>query len=192
MNDGTDNDDLQNALQVLRKGGVIVYPTDTVWGVGCDATNAAAVKRIFEIKKRSDSKAMISLVSDVDMLSKYVECIPEAAYQLMDVAVDPLTIIYDHPWGIVSELKAEDGSAAFRVTSDTFARGLCRGLRRPLVSTSANISGEKSPVSFGSISAEILGQVDYIVKTRRESIAGVKPSTVIKISDGNVIKIIRE
>lgn len=191
MNNGIDREDLQNALSVLRNGGVIVYPTDTVWGIGCDATSAEAVKKVFEIKQRDDSKALISLVSDLAMLERWVENIPEAAEQLLEAAVNPITIIYDHPVGLTPSLLAADGSAAFRVTSYPFARSLCRALGRPLVSTSANISGGKAPASFAEIPDSIKDRADYVCTTGRLSLGKSTPSSVIKVSDGNIIKIIR-
>lgn len=184
--------DLESAVAALKAGGVILYPTDTVWGIGCDATRPDAVARIYSIKRRVDSKAMISLVSDTAMLERWVDDIPEAALQLAEAAVRPMTIIYDHPRGLAPGLLAPDGSAAIRIASDEFCRSLCRRLRRPLVSTSANISGEPTPASFSSISEEIKGAVDYVALSRRhESDSDARPSSVIKISDGGVIKIIR-
>lgn len=184
--------DLESAADILKKGGVILYPTDTVWGIGCDATRPEAVARVYSIKHRVDSKAMISLVSDMAMLERWVDEIPEAAMQLAKVAVRPLTIIYDRPRGLAPGLLAPDGSAALRIASDEFCQSLCRRLRRPLVSTSANISGEPAPACFADISEEIKSAVDYVATSRRQqSESGTRPSSVIKISDGGVIKIIR-
>lgn len=184
--------DLESAVAALKAGGVILYPTDTVWGIGCDATRPDAVARIYSIKRRVDSKAMISLVSDTAMLERWVDDIPEAALQLAEAAVRPMTIIYDHSRGLAPGLLAPDGSAAIRIASDEFCRSLCRRLRRPLVSTSANISGEPTPACFSSISEEIKSAVDYVALTRRhEPDCDARPSSVIKISDGGVIKIIR-
>ena len=192
MNDGIDREDLQKALTVLRNGGTVAYPTETVWGIGCDSTDDDSIRKIFRLKRREDSKAMISLVADLSMLERWVDDIPEAAYQLMDVAVRPLTIIYDHPRGLSPLLLAEDGSAAFRITSDPYAKALCRALKKPLVSTSANISGNKTPSTFKEISEEIKSGVDYVAEWGRNREASGNPSTVIKVSDGDVIKIIRE
>ncbi len=136
------NEDIEDALTVLRNGGIILYPTDTIWGVGCDATNPDAVEKIFRLKQRADSKAMLMLVGSEGQLQSYVSTIPEVAWQLIDAAVNPLTIIYDHPRNIAPALLASDGSAGFRITGEKFSSTLCRRLRHPLVSTSANISGK--------------------------------------------------
>lgn len=186
-----DIQDLNQALAALKNGGVIVYPTETVWGIGCDATNSQAVRKIFDIKRRDDSKAMISLVSSLDMLARWVDEIPEAAVQLIEVTQTPLTIIYDTPVGISPELLAPDGSAAFRITSAPWARELCNLLRRPLVSTSANISGGIAPASFADIPSSVIDSADYCSSYGRELRSNLPPSSVIKVSRGNVIKIIR-
>ncbi len=182
--------DIENALRVLKEGGIILYPTDTIWGIGCDATNPQAVERIFKIKNRNDAKSMLSLVSSEGMLQRFVAGIPEAAWQLIDAAVNPLTIIYDHPVGIASNLIASDGSAGFRITSEPFSKTLCERLRHPLVSTSANISGRPSPAFFDEIDDEIKRSVDFIVEYGRDNISR-KPSNIIKVTDSNVITIIR-
>lgn len=140
-----DSEDMVTALDVLKKGGIILYPTDTVWGIGCDATNAEAVKKIYELKQRTDSKSMLVLVGSAYELQQTVENVPEAAWMLIDAAVNPLTIIYDHPRGLAGNLLAEDGSAGIRITGEIFSSTLCRRLRRPLVSTSANISAARHP-----------------------------------------------
>lgn len=184
--------DIESAVAVLRRGGVIVYPTDTVWGIGCDATNSDAVRRVFEIKRRADAKALISLVSDVAMLERWVDDIPDVAYELLDAAVNPLTVVYDHPRGLAPELLAGDGSAAVRVCGDAFCRALCRGLRKPVVSTSANVSGSRTPKCFSEINGDILGAADYVAQTRREDAGGTRPSSVIKLSSGGLISIIRK
>lgn len=184
------NADLKKAVDVLRNGGVILYPTDTIWGLGCDACNAEAVERIFKIKKRADSKSMLSLVASDGMLQQFVTEVPDAAWQLIDTAVNPLTIIYDNPRGIAENLKAEDGSAGFRITSETYSRGLCQRLRHPVVSTSANISGKPAPKHFSDIDPEILNAVDYVAEYGRNNINS-SPSNIIKVTDSNVISIIR-
>ncbi|MDE5744136.1 MAG: threonylcarbamoyl-AMP synthase [Paramuribaculum sp.] len=187
-----DREDIDACVASLRRGGVIVYPTDTVWGIGCDATDSAAVRRVFEIKRRADAKALISLVSDEAMLERWVDDIPEVAFELIEAAVNPMTIVYDHPAGLAPELLAEDGSAAIRVTADPFCCALCRALRKPLVSTSANISGSPAPRSYAQISAEILESADYVALTRREDSRAAKPSTVIKLGSGGLITVIRK
>lgn len=186
------DDEIKAAIEVMRKGGVVLYPTDTVWGIGCDATNSEAVKRVFEIKRRVQSKALITLVSDVAMLERYVEELPDVAYELIDAAVDPMTIVLDRAVGLAPELLAEDGSAGFRVTKERFSQQLCRRLRGPLVSTSANISGEPSPAVYSEISPEILDAVDYVVQYRREDNSRRKPSSVVKLTTSGVITIIRK
>lgn len=186
-----DSDDMAAALEVLKKGGIILYPTDTVWGIGCDATNAEAVKKIYELKQRTDSKSMLALVGSAGELQQTVETVPEAAWMLIDAAVNPLTIIYDHPRGLAANLLAEDGSAGIRITGEVFSSTLCRRLRRPLVSTSANISGDKTPRTFSEISKDIIDGVDYVVKYRRDDNTRHTTSNIIKVSDSGVIKIIR-
>ena len=190
MDNSLMKESLDKALDVLRKGGVIIYPTDTIWGIGCDATNEEAVKRIFSIKRRDDAKAMLMLVGSDGQLQQFVENVPDVAWELIDAAVDPLTIVYDHPKGIAPNLLAEDGSAGFRITGEYFSRTLCQRLRHPLVSTSANISGKPSPRRFADISPEILEAADYVVECRREDTSST-PSNIIKLSDNGVFTIIR-
>ena len=186
----TEAEDIKKAIEVLNAGGIILYPTDTVWGIGCDATNAEAVEKIYRLKRRNDAKAMISLVDGDGMLQRTVRDIPDAAWQLIDVAVKPLTIIYDHPVGLAANLLAEDGSAAIRITGERVSRNLCTRLRKPLVSTSANISGEPTPKVFEEIKPDILNGVDYVMMSGRKTLPA-SPSNIIKVSDGNIIKIIR-
>ena len=186
------NKDLSCCLEVLKRGGIIIYPTDTVWGIGCDATDSNAVKRIFEIKRRADSKALITLVDSVAALERVVDEVPEVAYQLIDVAVEPMTIVYDRGVGVAPELLAEDGSIGVRITSEKFSKELCRRFRRPIVSTSVNISGEPSPKCFHDINPDLLDAADYVCEADRERPWASKPSTVIKLSAGGVIKILRK
>ncbi len=148
--------DVDQAVDCMRQGGVILYPTDTVWGIGCDATCAKAVSRIYSIKRRADNKALITLVDSIAMLERVVGEIPDAAEQLLEATVEPLTIIYDHAAGLTPALVGGDGSAAIRITTERFSRELCRRLRRPVVSTSANISGEPTPAFFSEISPDII------------------------------------
>lgn len=189
------NSDIRAAVTVLRKGGVILYPTDTVWGLGCDATNPEAVRKIFAIKRRSDAKALITLVGSLAQLERTVDCIPEVAYQLIEYADRPTTIIYDHPSPaarIAPELLAEDGTIGVRVTSEEFSSALCTAFRLPLVSTSANISGQPAPEVYTQISPEILEAVDYVCQSRRdEQPGGATPSSIIRLSEGGLFKIIR-
>jgi len=185
------NKDLESALKCLRNGGLILYPTDTVWGIGCDATDETAVRRIFEIKHRAESKAMISLVGNVAQLERFTDGLPEVAFELIEQAVHPLTLVVDHPHMLAPSLTAEDGSAGFRVTSEPFTRELCKRLRHPLVSTSANISGQPTPRFFAEISQEIITAMDYVVEYRREDNEPRRSSSVIKISDDATFKILR-
>ena len=185
---------LDKALETLRNGGIILYPTDTIWGIGCDATNSDAVRRIFKLKQRADAKSMLMLVGSDGQLQRYVENVPDIAWDLIDVAVHPMTIIYDHPRGVAPELLAEDGSAGFRITSESFSRSLCQRLGRPIVSTSANISGRPAPKGFHNITPEIIDGVDYVVEYGR-GITGdnatSKPSNIIKVTDSAVVTVIR-
>ncbi len=183
-------DDLREAVEVLKKGGIILYPTDTIWGIGCDASNSEAVKRIFALKERADAKAMLSLVGSEGQLQRTVNDIPEVAWELIDAAVKPLTIIYDHPVGLAPELLAPDGSAGIRITSEPFSRALCEHLRRPVVSTSANKSGQPSPASFSDISPEIIDGVDYVVRFKRDQKGGTA-SNIIKLGEAGRVKVIR-
>lgn len=184
-------EDLNKAVDALRKGGVILYTTDTIWGLGCDATNPEAVSRLYSIKKQSEGKACLSLVDGPAMLERYLNVFPEAADMLIEAAVAPLTIIFDSPKGIAPALLSEDGSAAFRITSEKFSRELCRRFRKPIVSTSANFSGRPSPASFNEIDDELLNSVDYTVCTGCESYGGHKPSEIIKVKNNGEIRIIR-
>jgi len=183
--------EIKNTLQTLKEGGLILYPTDTVWGIGCDATNPEAVKKIFELKKRNDSKALICLVADDRMLKKYVKKVSEVAFEILDLADNPITIIYDDAQNLSNNLIAEDGTIAIRIPNDDFCFQLLRKFNGAIVSTSANISGEQTPKSFKEISPEVLKGVDYVVNLYREKICS-KPSSIIKLSNNGVVKIIRE
>lgn len=187
-----DKDDLQQALRVLQTGGVILYPTDTVWGIGCDATNKEAVDRIFRIKQREDAKSMLVLLDAAGKLQGYVSEIPDMAWELIDMAQRPMTIIYPNARNLAQNLLAEDGSIGIRITHERFSQALCAGLRRPIVSTSANISGEPTPKNFAQISKEILSEVDYVVRYRQGEEQEAAPSSIIKLGVGNIIKVIRE
>lgn len=184
-------DDLKQAVETLRNGGIILYPTDTVWGIGCDARNSEAVKKIFSLKKRADSKSMLVLVNNEAMLERYVDDVPDVAWQLIDAAVNPLTIIYDDAKNLAPELLAEDGSVGIRITGEKFSAELCRRLGAPIVSTSANISGNPAPKNFSEISSAIKDGVDYIVEYRQNDTTPHSPSNIIKLSKDGVVKIIR-
>jgi L-threonylcarbamoyladenylate synthase len=183
--------DIKNCVEHLKNGGLILYPTDTLWGIGCDANNIDAVKKIYNLKKRIDSKALICMVADERMLSKYIKNIPEVALDIIEVAENPTTIIYDNPQNIASNLIASDNSLAIRIPDDEFCFQLLRKFNGAIVSTSANISGEPSPKSFSEISNEILKCVDYVVNSHREKIAQ-KPSSIIKLSSAGLVTIIRK
>ena len=176
----------------MREGGVILYPTDTIWGIGCDATNEDAVRRVYEIKQRQDSKAMLVLVDSSVKVDFYVRDVPEVAWDLIDLADKPLTIIYSGARNLAANLLAEDGSVGIRVTSEDFSKRLCQQFRKAIVSTSANISGQPSPKNFSEISEEVKLAVDYIVGYRQEEMSNPKPTSIIKLDKGGVIKIIRE
>ena len=184
-------DDIRQAIEVMNKGGVILYPTDTIWGIGCDATNEAAVRRVFEIKKRADAKALITLVDSEAKLEFYVNDIPEVAWDLIKVAERPLTIIFDHARNLAPNLLAEDGSAGIRITKEEFSKNLCMRMKRAIVSTSANISGEPSPKCFADISPEILQAVDYVCTSRRNETHNPPASNIIKLGSGCEVKVIR-
>lgn len=186
------NEEIKKACQVMREGGVILYPTDTIWGIGCDATNEEAVRRVYEIKRRADSKAMLVLVDSAVKVDFYVQDVPEVAWDLIELADKPLTIIYSGARNLASNLLAEDGSVGIRVTGEEFSKRLCQQFRKAIVSTSANVSGQPSPQNFSEISDEIKAAVDYIVDYRREETAQARPSSIIKLDKGGVIKIIRQ
>ncbi|MCQ2129329.1 MAG: threonylcarbamoyl-AMP synthase [Bacteroidaceae bacterium] len=184
-------EDIKKAVEVLRNGGVILYPTDTVWGIGCDATNEEAVRKVYEIKHRDDSKAMICLVDSEVRLQRYVRNVPEVAWDLIELSERPTTVILDGATGLAPNLIAEDGSIAVRVTKETFSKELCYRFQKPLVSTSANISGEPAAQNYCDISEEILNAVDYVCLTRRQEHEPHRPSAIIKIAMNGEVKIIR-
>ena len=184
--------DIKKALEVLKNGGVILYPTDTIWGIGCDATNQEAVQRIYKIKKREDSKSMLVLMENPALLDRYVDDVPDVAWDLIEITTTPLTVIYPNAKNMAQNLIAQDGTIGIRFTKEEFSRSLLQSFRRPLVSTSANVSGEKSPAFFDEISEEIKSQVDYIVEYRQTDITPSKPSSIIKLGPGGRIDIIRK
>lgn len=185
-------EEINNALEVLKKGGTILYPTDTVWGIGCDARNKEAVNKVFKIKQRAEYKSMVVLVCDEKMLNRYVKEVPEAAWELIEAAESPLTIIYPDGRMLAENVIAADRSVGIRIVKDEFCRNLIHRFGKPIVSTSANISGEDAPVSFRDIKIDILNKVDYIVRLRQTEINPVKPSTIIKVAMNGEIKIIRK
>jgi len=182
---------VKKAIEHLKNGELILYPTDTVWGIGCDATNAEAVAKIYELKKRTDSKALICLVADERMLSKYVKHIPEVALDIIEFSDNPTTVIYDDAQNLAPNLIAKDGSIAIRIPDDDFCYQLCRKFNGAIVSTSANVSGNKTPKQFSDISTDILKGVHYVVDLHHEKKA-TKTSTIIQLKNNGVVKIIRK
>ena len=197
-----DREDLQEAVRVLRAGGVIVYPTDTVWGIGCDATNEDAVRKVYALKHREDSKSMLVLLDGAGKLQGYVEHIPDAAWDLLECTAHdrdsqglqprPMTIIYPGAKNIAPNLIAEDGSIGIRITQEPFSKALCEQLHRPIVSTSANISGEPTAKNFRQISQAVLDAADYVCRYRRNDETEKRPSSIIKLGIDNRIQIIRK
>ena len=186
------DEDLKIAMEVLREGGIILYPTDTIWGIGCDATNPAAVQRVYQIKKRADNKSMLVLVDSESRLMQYVDQVPEVAWQLIGVSIKPLTIIYQGAKNLAPNLIAENGSVGIRIPRDDFCRELISRFRKPVVSTSANISGHKAPALFPEIEDGIISSVDYVVNWRRNDLIPREASSVIELRSGGEIRIIRE
>lgn len=191
-----DKADLDEAVRVLKRGGIIVYPTDTVWGIGCDATNAEAVAKIYALKQRADSKSMLVLLDTTAKLNYYVQEVPETAWTLLDAVTDesskPLTIIYPAARNLAKNLLAEDGSVGIRISSEPFSQALCRQLHAPIVSTSANLSGQPTARYFGEIAQEVLDGADYVCRFRRDDDMPHEPSTIIKLFADGTFKIIRE
>lgn len=184
-------EDIQNCLNTLREGGIILYPTDTVWGIGCDASNPQAIQKIYDLKGRTSSKALITLVGSEVMLERTVLNMPEIAWDLIQSANRPLTLIYDEVKGIAPNAIAEDGSCGIRLAKDTFCQQLIQRLGKPIISTSANVSGEETPKDFKSISDTILKGVDFVVNYRQNEATSQKSSNIIKIKNNGEIKIIR-
>lgn len=191
MNSPFEND-INKAIEALDNGGTIIYPTDTIWGIGCDATNPKAVERIFELKQRNDSKSLIILIDDEKKLFDYVDKIPDMAWELIDITTTPLTIIYEKGKKLAPNLLASDGSIAIRITSDPFCKELIRKFKKPITSTSANISGKQSPANFSEIDESFLKQADYIVNLRRNEKGNAKASSIIKIFENGQFELIRK
>lgn len=184
-------EDIRNAVEVMKKGGVILYPTDTVWGIGCDATNEEAVARIYKIKRREESKAMICLVDNDNRIQRYVRNVPEVAWDVMNLSTKPTTVILDGANGLAKNLIAEDGSIAMRITKEEFSKELCYRMQKPIVSTSANISGEPAAQNYRDISEEILAAVDYVCYARRNEHKPHQPSSIIRLRPDGEVTIIR-
>ena len=183
--------DLKNSLEVLRRGGTILYPTDTIWGIGCVATSQVAVKNLLRIKERDNDKGLLVLIDDPEKLSVYVAEIPDIAWELVAVAEDPLTIVYPGGINLPVNVLHNDGSVGIRVTIDDFCRKLIHRFGKPVISTSANLSGESFPAVFPEISDEIKSRVDYVVKWRQDDLTRKNPSPIIKLGLKGDIEIIR-
>ena len=183
--------DIVQCLKVLSAGGLILYPTDTVWGIGCDATNEEAVSRVYQLKQRNDSKAFIVLIDSADHLDHYVVDVPAIARELIDVAVKPLTIIYEGAYNLAPNLLGAEDSVGIRIPNDEFCHRLCEHFGKPIVSTSANISGQPTAKTFAEIDDAIVGGVDHVVEYRRGDITPHQPSNIILLSRDGTFKIIR-
>jgi L-threonylcarbamoyladenylate synthase len=193
----TREEDIKNAIETMRKGGVILYPTDTVWGIGCDATNADAVKRVYDIKQRDDSKALICLVDSDARMQRYFRNVPDVAWQLIDSLKEapdakPTTLILDGAINLAPNLIAEDGSLGIRITYEPFSKELCYRFQKAIVSTSANISGEPAAQNYGDIDPRILEAVDYVCWSRRQEHKPHTPSSIIKLKENGEVTVIRK
>ena len=188
-------EDIRNAVETMRKGGVILYPTDTVWGIGCDATNEEAVKRVYEIKQRDDSKSLICLVDSDARLQRYFRMVPDVAWQLIDslkeMEVKPTTLVLDGAINLAKNLIAEDGSVGIRITNEPFSKELCYRFQKAIVSTSANISGEPAAQNYCDIDPRIIEAVDYVCWSRRQEHKPHTPSSIIKLKENGEVTIIR-
>jgi L-threonylcarbamoyladenylate synthase len=185
------NQEVHNAFEVIKNGGIILYPTDTVWGIGCDATNPEAVAKIYALKQREETKSMIVLMNGEKMMYYVFAAIPEVAWQILDLSENPTTLILDNPKNVATNLIAEDKTLGVRIVKEPFCYKLMERMKKPLVSTSANISGMFTPKTFKEISPEIIKGVDYVVNLQHDKICE-KPSTIIKLSLDNQVKIIRK
>ncbi len=189
MNDFTI--EINKCIKVLSEGGLILYPTDTVWGIGCDATNEVAVAKVYRLKQREDSKALICLVANDAMLERHVEHVPEVAYDILDLATKPTTIIYDKPVALAKNAIAQDNTMAIRVASDKFCQYLVNKFKKPIISTSANIATQTTPKNYNEINDVIIKGVDYIVNLQHDK-KNAAPSSIIKLSNDGTVKVIRE
>lgn len=187
-----DNEDMKRAIEVLRDGGVILYPTDTVWGVGCDATNPEAVSKVYELKRREDTKSMLVLMENPNLLSRYIDEVPDIAWQLIEATDKPLTLIYPNAKGFAPNLISKDRSIGVRFTEELFSSNLIQRFGKPIVSTSANISGEATPSKFNQISEDIINGVDYVVKYRQDDKSAGASSTIMSIGVSGQFKILRD
>lgn len=185
-------EEIKKAIEVLNAGGIILYPTDTIWGIGCDATNENAVQKIYELKQRTESKSMIVLVANDFQLNKYVKVVPDIAWELMEASDKPITIVYPNASGLAKNIIANDNSAAIRIPQDEFCRKLLQQFKKGIVSTSANISNEKSPRNFAEISEQLKSKVDYVVNWKQDDSTPSQPSAIIKLGMNGEIEIIRK
>ena len=192
MEDMNRKEDIQNAVEVMRRGGVILYPTDTVWGIGCDATNEEAVAKVYKIKQRDDHKALICLVDSDARLQRYVRNVPNVAWDIFDLATKPTTIILDGAVNLAPNLIPEDGSIAMRITHEEFSKELCYRFQKPIVSTSANISGQPAAMNYQDITPELLEAVDYVCYSRRQEKKPHTPSSIIKLTESGEITVLRK
>jgi L-threonylcarbamoyladenylate synthase len=185
------NQEVHNAFEVIKEGGIILYPTDTVWGIGCDATNSEAIAKIYKLKQRAETQSMICLMNGEKMIYNIFKEVPEVAWQIMDLSENPTTLILDQPRNVAPNVIAPDNTLAIRIVKEPFCFKLMERMKKPLVSTSANISGQPTPKSFKEISPEIIKGVDYVVNLHHDKIAG-KPSTIIKLTNDSQVKVIRK
>jgi len=183
--------DIQQALEVLRQGGTILYPTDTIWGIGCDATEEKAVRMVYKIKKREDKEGMLVLLDSKNLLPLYAE-VPDIAWKLIEVTENPLTIIYPGARNLAPSLLGSDGSVGIRIVRDSFCKKLIEQYKKPVVSTSANISGAIAARTYAEISREIINSVDYVVKYRQEDMTKTSPSGIIKLGSNGEVQVVRE
>ena len=185
-------EDIRQAVETLRRGGLILYPTDTIWGIGCDASNADAVRRVYELKQRDDSKALICLVDSAGRMQRYLRHVPDVAWDLIEYAEKPLTLILDGAVNLAPNLIAADGSIGMRVTREAISHELCYRFQKAIVSTSANLSGEPSPANFTEVSPQIIQGVDYVMKCRQNDLSKARPSQIIKLGIDGQVQIIRK
>lgn len=186
------NEDIKKAIEVLKGGGIILYPTDTIWGIGCDATDEEAVEKLYAIKHRDKSKSMLILLDNPGKMQAYIQDVPDIAWDLFDLADKPLTIIFNNAKNLAPNLINSDGTIGIRITNEDFSRNLCMRFRKPIVSTSANIAGQDAPQNFNDIDPEIIDMVDYVVEYRQDEMYKQTPSSIIKLGSSGEIDIIRK
>ncbi|MFH6967007.1 L-threonylcarbamoyladenylate synthase [Flavobacterium sp. FlaQc-28] len=185
------NEEILKAYEVIKEGGIILYPTDTVWGIGCDATNPEAVAKIYKLKQRAETQSMIVLMNGEKMMYNVFKNIPEVAWQILDLSEKPTTLILDEPRNVAANIIATDNSLGVRLVKEPFCFKLLERMKKPLVSTSANISGQPTPIAFKDINPAIINGVDYVVNLYHDKVAG-KPSTIIKLTNDSQVKVIRK